>query len=109
MTDAVHVFVYDPDRFAGVESHRIRDDVVQGTLFDVEDVGPALMLAGSATVPGEVRRIGPASLALVDSTARVDDGLYRRVGVLIGATPCWAWVAGPLLAQRLAASRPGTR
>ncbi|HEX6587961.1 MAG TPA: gamma-glutamylcyclotransferase [Longimicrobiales bacterium] len=105
MAEHVHVFVYDTARFPDVESELVRHDVVGGTLFDVEGVGPALMLSGQTRVPGTVRRIRPETLPSFDRSARVDDGLFRRVGVRVGNTPCWTWVAGAELAQRLASAR----
>jgi gamma-glutamylcyclotransferase (GGCT)/AIG2-like uncharacterized protein YtfP len=105
MTDHVYVFLYDAAPFRGIESERVRDDVVGGTLFDVAGVGAALMLSGHSRVPGTIRRIRADALDALDQAVGVHDGLYRRVGVRVGDTPCWTWVAGPELAQRLAASR----
>ena len=103
-----HVFVYDRRPIAtqgALELEKIRDATVRGTLFDVDGVGPALMLAGSSQVPGEVMRADTASLERLDARARVREGLFRRVGVQVGETPCWTWVAGPALAPRLAPER----
>lgn len=105
MAEHVHVFVYDATPFDGIATERVRDDVVSGTLFHVEGVGPALMLSGQSRVRGSVRLLDPDALARVDRAARVAEGIYRRVGVLVGDTPCWTWVAGPQLAQRLATAR----
>lgn len=113
---AIHVFLYDDrtsldlesadgrDRAAG-DSEKVRDAAVRGTLFDVEGVGLTLMLAGSDRVPGEVRRVDAATLEELDARARVRDGLHRRIGLEVGDTPCWTWVAGPALASRLATGR----
>ncbi len=103
MSDTVHVFLYGGASRVGAEP--IRDDVVQGTLFDVDGVGPALMLAGQSPVRGAVVRVPWNALSEMDVAARVDEGLFRRVGVKVGETPCWTWVAGPALAPRLARSR----
>lgn len=103
MTDPIHVFVYDPAPFEGVESEHVRHDLVTGTLFDVD--GPVLMLSGHGRIRGEVRRMPSAALEVVDLATGVAEGLHRRVGVSVGDTPCWTWVAGPQLAQRLAAAR----
>ena len=105
MTDHVHVFVHDRAPSRGIDSDPVRDDVVHGTLFDIDGFGVALMLSGQARVPGTVRRIRIDRLAAADVAAGVRDGLTRRVGVRVGNTPCWTWVAGPKLAQRLAVAR----
>ena len=105
MSDAIHVFVYDGAPGADVAHEMVRRDTVQGTLFDVDGVGAALMLSGYTAVPGEVRRVPVSALAELDARARVREGLYRRVGVQVGDTPCWAWVAGPTLAPRLSPAR----
>ena len=102
MTDAIHVFAYGAHAESGVSSEKVRDATVPGTLFEVEGIGPALMLSGPSAVRGEVRRIAIDSLEELDARARVREGLYRRVGVQVGETACWAWVAGPALAPRLA-------
>lgn len=107
MSDEIHVFIYSGGPGADAEHEKVRDETVQGTLFDVEGIGAALMLSGHATVTGEVRRVAATALGQMDARARVREGLYRRVGVQIGETPCWAWVAGPTLAPRLASSRRG--
>jgi len=105
MRDQVHVFVYSGGPGGGVVHEKVRDDAVQGTLFDVEGIGHALMLSGHAAIGGEVRRVAVSAVADIDDRARVREGLYRRVGVRVGETPCWAWVAGPSLAPRLASGR----
>lgn len=104
MTKAVHVFVYGDERNRAIDhvaSEPVADAAVQGTLFDIDGVGHALMLAGTDRIRGQVRRIAPADLERLDARARVREGIYRRVGVEIGGRPCWTWVAGPLLAPRL--------
>ena len=104
----IHVFEYagrGDDGEKTVPFERVRDASVQGTLFEIEGVGRALMLAGSDTVNGEVRRVPAASLMALDARARVRDGIYRRVGLLVDDTPCWTYVAGPVLAPSLASGR----
>lgn len=109
MTDGIHVFVYDglleADDADDAAHTTMREATVQGTLFDVEGLGPALLLSGHDRVPGVVRRVPPAALEKLDARARVREGVYRRVGVQVGATPCWTWVAGPALAPKLVPDR----
>ncbi|HUF13210.1 MAG TPA: gamma-glutamylcyclotransferase [Longimicrobiales bacterium] len=103
---SVHVFVYD-DRLDSADA--VQESVcaatVQGTLFDLEGVGAALLLSGQDRVAGEVRRVSPDALDTLDTSAGVQEGLYRRVGVQVGSTPCWTWVAGPALAPLLVPER----
>ena len=105
MSDSIHLFVYGAGPFAEPPGEKVRDAAVQGTIFDVEGVGRALILSGYATVPGEVRRVPIGALADLDARARVREGLYRRIGVQVDESPCWVWVAGPTLAPRLAPGR----
>lgn len=103
MSEAIHIFVYDqrPVAGAGVTQETVRRASVQGTLFEIEGVGPALLLSGYDQVPGEIRRVAAAALEELDARARVREGVHRRVGVRVGPTPCWTWVAGPAIASRL--------
>jgi gamma-glutamylcyclotransferase (GGCT)/AIG2-like uncharacterized protein YtfP len=78
---------------------------VAGTLYDIDGAQPALVLAGAGTVDGEVWRCPVERLAEFDATARLPAGLFRRVGVQVGEYPCWVYVAGPKLAQRLVPAR----
>ena len=105
MTDGVHVFV--AGRVPGLDAvgEKVRDDAVQGTLFEVDGVGAVLMLAGTSSIRGEVRRVPASAVAEIDERAGVRDGTFRRVGVQVGDAACWAWVAGPRLAPRLAPGR----
>ena len=107
MSELIHVFVYPGGPGEDVGRAGARAASVQGTLFDIEGVGTALMLSGYATIAGEVRRVPADTLGKLDARARVREGVYRRVGVQVGETPCWAWVAGPKLAPRLATARRG--
>ena len=103
----IHVFIYD-ERLdtSDIAQETVRTATVQGTLFDVDGVGPALLLSGQDRISGEVRRVTPAALDSLDRLARVGEGLYRRVGVQVGGTtPCWTWVAGPALAPKLVPAR----
>jgi hypothetical protein len=105
MADGVHVFLCGRTQVRDAPGEKVRDDVVKGTLFEVEGVGAVLMLAGSAAIRGEVRRVPPSAIADIDARAGVAEGLLRRIGVQVGETACWAWVAGPRLAPRLASGR----
>ena len=105
MSDGVHVFLCGRIPGGDVAGEKVRDDVVQGTLFEVDGVGSVLMLAGSSTIRGVVRRVPAAAIAEIDERARVREGIFRRIGVQVGETPCWTWVAGPRLAPRLASGR----
>jgi hypothetical protein len=106
VSDSIELFFYERGPFADAPGTKVRDAAVQGTIFDVDGVGRALILSGNASVPGEVRRVPAAALADLDARARVREGMYRRIGVQVGESPCWVWVAGPTLAPRLA---PGGR
>jgi hypothetical protein len=105
MSDHVHVFLYDDAPLRGVDSETVGAAAVAGTLFDVHGVGPALILSGQNRVLGSIRRIRADALWQMDRAARVAERLYRRVGLDVGNVPCWIWVAGPELAQRLATAR----
>ena len=102
----IHVFVYD-DRLDSKDTVQdvVSTATVKGTLFDVERVGAVLLLSGQDNIPGEVRRVSPDALDTLDRQAGVQEGLYRRVGVQVGSTPCWTWVAGPALAPLLVPER----
>ena len=104
MNTSVHVFIYGATG-AGIQAEAVQEGVVAGTLFEVDGVGPALMLAGHSPVRGMVLRVSPEALGTLDGNAGVREGLFRRVGVKVGGIPCWTWVAGPALAPRLARSR----
>ncbi len=99
----VGLFVYEGSPIDPEASGR--PALVRGTLFDVSGVGRALMLAGGDLVRGEVRSVTPERLRELDAHAAVAAGLYRRVGIEVGSTACWTYVAGPRLAPRLTADR----
>lgn len=79
--------------------------VITGTLYDTGDGYPALVLAGSGRVQGEILRYAVTLLARLDELAGVDRRLLRRVGLRVGERACWTYVAGPALARRLTADR----
>ncbi|HEX6939281.1 MAG TPA: gamma-glutamylcyclotransferase family protein [Longimicrobiales bacterium] len=76
---------------------------VAGTLYDIDGAYPAMVLAGTDRVEGEVWACPTSSLARFDAYEGVADGLFRRVGVRVGDWTCWTYVAGPKLARRLTA------
>jgi gamma-glutamylcyclotransferase (GGCT)/AIG2-like uncharacterized protein YtfP len=78
---------------------------VPGTLYDLDDSPPALVLAGHGSVAGEVWRCPVEVLIDLDADERVQAGYLRRVGVQVGEYPCWAYVAGPKLARWLVPGR----
>jgi hypothetical protein len=104
LNTSVHVFIYGAPN-AGIEAEAMQEGAVAGTLFEVDGVGPALMLAGHSSVRGMVLRVSAEALGALDGSAGVREGLFRRVGVKVGGIPCWTWVAGPAIAPRLAGSR----
>lgn len=104
MRKTIHVFDYDGAGAAddAILYRKVRDASVRGTLFDVDGVGRALMLAGSGTVAGEIRSYRTSDLGELDARAGVRERMYTRVGVDVDGTACWTWVAGPRLAPHLA-------
>lgn len=87
----------------GAERVAVRE--VVGTEYDVGGIETALVLAGPGRVTGEVWRCGVELLPDLDRDERVAGRLLRRVGVQVGEYACWAYVAGPKLAPRLAPGR----
>jgi gamma-glutamylcyclotransferase (GGCT)/AIG2-like uncharacterized protein YtfP len=79
---------------------KVGEGHVKGTLYDLGDF-PALMLAGSQRVRGEIWRCPAERLQELDRYEGVEEGLFRRVGVRVGETACWVYVAGPRLGARL--------
>ncbi|HUG91309.1 MAG TPA: gamma-glutamylcyclotransferase family protein [Planctomycetaceae bacterium] len=110
-----HLFAYGTLRRAGPASALldgctfVGEAETTGTLYDIKGEYPALMLYGQDTIHGEIWRCPTSRLAELDTWERVDDGLFRRVGIEIDSLPCWIYVAGPRLARRLtpAARLPG--
>mgnify|MGYP001323065815 CR=1 FL=1 len=78
---------------------------VTGTLFDIDGEYPALVLAGTGRVDGEIWRCPAATLPRLDEYEGVAEGLFRRVGVRVDEWACWTYVAGPKLAPRLNPNR----
>lgn len=102
-----HVFVYGTLRSGGEAHERIADCEfvkhahVLGTLYDIDELYPALMLYGSTRIEGEIWRCPARRLAALDEFESVAKGLFRRAGALIDDVPCWIYVAGPALARHL--------
>lgn len=102
-----HLFAYGTLRSGEANHARIADCAlvrtafVEGTLYDIDGLYPALMLYGTTRVEGEIWRCPADRLAALDRFEGLDNGLFRRVAVLIDETPCWTYVAGPALAHRL--------
>jgi gamma-glutamylcyclotransferase (GGCT)/AIG2-like uncharacterized protein YtfP len=84
---------------------RVDSSMVSGTLYDIDKSKPGLVLAGPGRVEGEIWRCPVEVLPELDRIERVETGLFRRVGVQAGAYPCWVYVAGPKLADRLVPDR----
>ena len=110
MTGEVHLFVYGTLRSGGGAAGLLRGcrlagpGIVAGTLYDLGDY-PALVLAGSGPVEGEVWRCPAYALARLDEYEGVAEGLFERVEVEAAGARCWTYVAGPLLAPRLTPER----
>lgn len=107
-----HLFTYGTLRARGAAAHllddcrRVGTAQVPGILYDVEGRYPALMLYGDAPVHGELWRCPVHVLGRLDAYEGVVQGLYRRVGIRVGSTQAWTYVAGPGLARHLT---PGAR
>jgi gamma-glutamylcyclotransferase (GGCT)/AIG2-like uncharacterized protein YtfP len=114
---ATHVFVYGTLMEGGGAGAflrgcaRLGPGTVRGTLYDMDGEYPALMLAGTDRVHGEVWRCPARVLAELDRYEGVAEGLFRRVAVQVGRHACWSYVAGPRLGRRLTLARrvPGGR
>ena len=111
MTHVFHLFVYGTLR-SGAEAGRLLDGcervgaaTITGTLYDVNDRYPALMLYGATPVRGEIWRCPVELLPRLDEYEGVNRRLFRRVGVRVGDVPCWTYVAGPALARELKPTR----
>lgn len=116
MSTHFHLFVYGSLRSTGsavgklVNSQLIGPGTVGGVLYDMDGEYRALVLYGSTPVHGEVWRCPAELLASLDEYERVDEGLFRRVGVEArlenGTTQgCWTYVAGPRLSRKLTPAR----
>lgn len=78
---------------------------ITGTLYDIDGEYPALVLAGTGRVQGEIWRCPARVLARLDAYEAVADGLFRRVAAVVDGVACWIYVAGPKLARRLTPRR----
>lgn len=107
---AVRLFVYGTLRSGGGASGLLRGcrlagaGTVAGTLYDLGRY-PALVLDGRWPVEGEVWRCPPDALAGLDEYEGVAEGLFERVEVDVEGVPCWTYVAGALLVDRLTPGR----
>ncbi|CAN5716892.1 gamma-glutamylcyclotransferase [soil metagenome] len=106
-----NLFVYGTLRRGG-SAHQtldacefVADGTVGGTLYDIDDSFPALLLYGAVPVYGEVWRCPAELLLRLDEYEGTARGLFRRVGVEVatddGTLPCWTYAAGPALARGL--------
>jgi gamma-glutamylcyclotransferase (GGCT)/AIG2-like uncharacterized protein YtfP len=108
---AIHVFVYGTLRTGGLAAalltgvERVGEATVQGALYDIGGRYPALVLAGTGTVHGELWRCSAALLARLDEYEGVRHGLFRRVALRVAGTAAWTYVAGPVLATQLRPAR----
>lgn len=82
------------------DCERVGAATVRGTLYDAGRY-PVLLLSGRERVEGEVWRCPAHVLPRLDRYEGVEEGLFRRVGLHVDDTPCWAYVAGPALGSRL--------
>jgi gamma-glutamylcyclotransferase (GGCT)/AIG2-like uncharacterized protein YtfP len=116
MSTHFHLFVYGTLRRSGTAVERLGSSewlgkgTVGGVLYDMDGDFPALVLYGTSPVQGEVWRCPAELLASLDEYERVDEGLFRRVGVEVrledGAIQgCWTYVAGPRLSRKLTPAR----
>lgn len=108
-----HLFVYGTLQRNTAAGSVLRDckfvarGTVGGVLYDIDGQFPALVMYGSSRVEGEVWHCPVEKLATFDAYERVDDGLFRRVGVEVplldgsATVSCWAYVAGPRLGRKL--------
>ena len=72
-----------------------------GSLFDIDGRYPALVPGDSGRVHGELWLCPAGRLPGLDEYEGVEAGLYRRVRLVAGGRPVWAYVAGPALAAHL--------
>jgi gamma-glutamylcyclotransferase (GGCT)/AIG2-like uncharacterized protein YtfP len=100
------VFVYGTLK-AGGENHRLLDACtpigvsrLRGGLYNV-GAYPTVVLEEDGFVTGEVYRCPRETIRELDTFEGVGEGLFSRVTVDIGEQPCWVYVAGPLLLNRL--------
>lgn len=109
LRDVVHLFTYGAllDGAAALLDGctPVRDAAVRGMLYDIGGAFPALMLAGEGTVHGRIWRCAPERIHELDRHTAVRGRLFRRVGLDVDGTGCWAYIAGPALGARLAHAR----
>ena len=116
MSTHFHLFVYGSLRRNGSAAGRLASSewlgeaTVGGVLYDMEGDFTALVLYGNTPVHGEVWKCPAELLSGLDEYERVDEGLFRRVGVEVrmenGSTQgCWTYVAGPRLSRKLTPAR----
>ena len=111
LRDTFLLFVYGTLRSGGRSSAMLQnaqligDATVGGVLYDIDGEYPALVLYGNTPVSGEVWRCANEMLPRLDAFERVDDGVFRRVGLEVdtsaGVVACWTYVAGPALTRKL--------
>jgi gamma-glutamylcyclotransferase (GGCT)/AIG2-like uncharacterized protein YtfP len=110
MTATFNLFVYGTLRTGGAAAAKLRDCArvedasIAGTLYDIDGRFPALVMGGHGRVHGEVWRCPVEMLKQLDEYEGVEQRLFRRVAVQVGANACWTYAAGPLLARRLVPS-----
>lgn len=91
------------------DCERLGTATVHGTLYDIDGNFPAIVLYGDTPVTGTLWRCPVERLRDIDAYKGVAKGLFRRVGTSAlvaenGANtqqPCWIYVAGPSLANKL--------
>lgn len=106
MSAHFHLFAYAPLR-GGVSMASLLEGAklvgratVPGTLHEMREGHPALVLAGHGIVPGEVWRCPASLLWRLDEHEGVGEGRVRRVGVRAGPYACWTYVAGARMVRR---------
>jgi gamma-glutamylcyclotransferase (GGCT)/AIG2-like uncharacterized protein YtfP len=106
-----HLFTYGTLRRGGEGAALLKGckpigpATITGTLYDIDGEFPALVLAGTGRVHGEIWHCPAPVLARLDAYEEVASGLFRRVAALVEGVPCWVYVAGPMLARRLTPRR----
>lgn len=106
-----YLFVYGTLRSGAEANERLRGCVrvgpatVRGTLYDIDGEFPALVLAGTDAVHGEIWRCPARRLYELDEYEGVPERLFRRVALEVDGLPCWTYVAGGALAIRLSPQR----
>lgn len=117
MSDHFHLFVYGTLQRSKNTGSLLRDcefiacGTISGVLYHIDGEYPALVMYGAAPVEGEVWRCPVEKLAMIDTYERVNDGLFRRIGVEAtvpdASKPiaCWVYVAGPALGRKLVPAR----